>query len=272
EEASVESGSGDSRSNRLVEEASISVPVNQVSITTTAHSTSVFDSSSVPLQYQLKAENGQGSFWHLFHFSPNCFRLVYRVLHIGDLQNSDQQSQAHVVSGQSVAQAIITHSTNPFGGTTTTSSSGNDGPFYVMMAPTPEIITPSTTGSRRKLSSGEGNRTLRDEKRRATHNEVERRRRDKINNWIMKLAKIVPDCSQDHTKQGQSKGGILAKACEYITDLTNENSRLHEVIKENEILNNELDSLRQQLLDMKTECRRLRVILQKHGISIDENT
>lgn len=43
----------------------------------------------------------------------------------------------------------------------------------------------------------------RDEKRRATHNEVERRRRDKINSWIMKLSKLVPDCNSDQTKQGQ---------------------------------------------------------------------
>ena len=49
----------------------------------------------------------------------------------------------------------------------------------------------------------EGQRTPRDEKRRATHNEVERRRRDKINNWIDKLAKMLPECDQDHTKQGQ---------------------------------------------------------------------
>ena len=48
-----------------------------------------------------------------------------------------------------------------------------------------------------------GNRIARDEKRRATHNEVERRRRDKINNWIIKLSKVVPDCQQDHTKQVQ---------------------------------------------------------------------
>jgi upstream stimulatory factor len=43
----------------------------------------------------------------------------------------------------------------------------------------------------------------RDERRRATHNEVERRRRDKINNWIMKLGKIIPDCGPDQAKQGQ---------------------------------------------------------------------
>ena len=31
---------------------------------------------------------------------------------------------------------------------------------------------------------------------------VERRRRDKINNWIVQLSKLVPDCANDH-KQGQ---------------------------------------------------------------------
>lgn len=40
----------------------------------------------------------------------------------------------------------------------------------------------------------------RDDRRRATHNEVERRRRDKINNWIMKLSKIVPECQSDNSK------------------------------------------------------------------------
>jgi len=39
--------------------------------------------------------------------------------------------------------------------------------------------------------------------RRQQHNEVERRRRDKINTWINKISKVVPDCSDDHTKQGQ---------------------------------------------------------------------
>ncbi|RWS23393.1 upstream stimulatory factor 2-like protein [Leptotrombidium deliense] len=252
EQASIESNSGDSRGR--IDDAPLSVPATQVSITTAAHS-SVFDASSVPLQYQLKAENGQ----------------VYRVLHIGDIQNNEQQSQTHVVGSQGVAQAIITHAANPFGGTTTTSSSSGDGPFYVMMAPTQEIITPTTTSSRRKITTAEGSRLVRDEKRRATHNEVERRRRDKINNWIMKLAKIVPDCSQDHTKQGQSKGGILAKACEYITDLVNDNSRLHELIKDLESQSNELDSTRQQLMDLKSENRRLRLLLQRHGIP-EENT
>ena len=32
---------------------------------------------------------------------------------------------------------------------------------------------------------------------------VERRRRDKINNWIVTLSKLVPDCTTEHTKGGQ---------------------------------------------------------------------
>jgi len=44
---------------------------------------------------------------------------------------------------------------------------------------------------------------VRDEKKRATHNEVERRRRDKINGWINKLAKIVPSCNDERGKIGQ---------------------------------------------------------------------
>ena len=78
--------------------------------------------------------------------------------------------------------------------------------------------------------------------RRATHNEVERRRRDNINNWIMKLSKLIPDCngsdnSMSNTgagKQSQSKGGILAKACEYLAEMRNTNQRLVESIKQAE--------------------------------------
>lgn len=36
---------------------------------------------------------------------------------------------------------------------------------------------------------------------------VERRRRDKINNWIVQLSKIIPDCSMESTKSGQVRGG-----------------------------------------------------------------
>lgn len=65
------------------------------------------------------------------------------------------------------------------------------------------------------------------------HNEIERKRRDKINNWIIKLSKIVPECQDDSTKQSQSKGVILNKACEYITGLKRSNTKLCNANEEN---------------------------------------
>lgn len=129
------------------------------------------------------------------------------------------------------------------------------GQFYVMMssqdvlAGSPRSIAPR---SHQYTSKVDGTRTVRDERRRATHNEVERRRRDKINNWIVKLSKIVPDCSQDHTKQGQlsamvsqSKGGILSKTCDYIQELRTNNIRMAESLKDTEQIVAEAETLRQ---------------------------
>lgn len=57
------------------------------------------------------------------------------------------------------------------------------------------------------------------------------RRRDKINHWIMKLGSIIPadgtslevggekDRISVAAVEGQSKGGILSKACEYVQTL-----------------------------------------------------
>ncbi|XP_048450188.1 upstream stimulatory factor 1-like, partial [Rhincodon typus] len=93
----------------------------------------------------------------------------------------------------------------------------------------------------------ENPRVARDDKRRAQHNEVERRRRDKINNWIVQLSKIIPDCSVDSSKTGQSKGGILSKACDYIQELRQGNVRLLEELKELEQLQVDNELLRQQV-------------------------
>lgn len=111
----------------------------------------------------------------------------------------------------------------------------------------------------------------RDEKRRATHNEVERRRRDKINNWITKLSKIVPDTSSSDMKgnghyDGQSKGGILAKACEYITELRDCKQNLDICLKENKQLNQNLELLQQKNLALERENLALQETLKRHGI------
>lgn len=110
---------------------------------------------------------------------------------------------------------------------------------------------------------------------------VERRRRDKINNWIVQLSKIIPDCNADNSKTGavsahsapmarpiteattglgieppntnhphprpQSKGGILSKACDYIRELRQTNQRMQETFKEAERLQMDNELLRQQV-------------------------
>lgn len=103
----------------------------------------------------------------------------------------------------------------------------------------PTTIAPKapTTTARSATISNNGASTVkgkkRDERRRVTHNEVERRRRDKINHWIEKLGQLIPvdgepiGCvplerpniaAADSTA---SKGGILSKACNYVTALHN---------------------------------------------------
>ncbi|XP_011607638.1 upstream stimulatory factor 2 isoform X3 [Takifugu rubripes] len=145
------------------------------------------------------------------------------------------------------------------------------GQFYVMMNPevlqtaSPRTIAPRTHTYTAKV---EGSRAPRDERRRAQHNEVERRRRDKINNWIVTLSKIIPDCSVD-SRTGASKGGILSKACDYIRELRQNNQQLQESYKEVERVEMDNELLRQQIEELKNDNALLRAQLQQHGIELN---
>ncbi|XP_010865359.1 upstream stimulatory factor 2 isoform X7 [Esox lucius] len=159
------------------------------------------------------------------------------------------------------------------------------GQFYVMMsspdmlqAGTPRTIAPRTHNYTTKI---DGPRAPRDERRRAQHNEVERRRRDKINNWIVTLSKIIPDCNIDSTKTGaksyavsslQSKGGILSKACDYIRELRQNNQRLQDSFKEVVRVQADNELLKQQIEELKNDNALLRAQLQQHGIEINGDT
>ncbi|XP_071391762.1 upstream stimulatory factor 2 isoform X6 [Centroberyx affinis] len=147
------------------------------------------------------------------------------------------------------------------------------GQFYVMMSPpdvlqttTPRTIAPRTHTYTAKM---DGPRAPRDERRRAQHNEVERRRRDKINNWIVTLSKIIPDCNIDSSKTGASKGGILSKACDYIRELRQSNQRLQESYKEVERVQVDNELLRQQIEELKNDNALLRAQLQQHGVEVN---
>lgn len=236
-------------------------------------------------------------------------QVTYRVVQVSQAAGDGEaiMTTASLPPGTQVAQAVIQ---SPFGtgaGSPRTdgmetrfayvSAGGGDGDtasatavltnqvtpaqFYVMMSPQDVLQSQRNIAPRANhYSSGKGEnpRAARDDRRRATHNEVERRRRDKINNWIVNLSKLVPDSMPDHIKQGpagnaatsaQSKGGILAKACDYITDLRSANAKLSEGLKDAEraILDNEV--LRQQLEDLKQENVLLRAQLQQHGLLPD---
>ncbi|XP_028317517.1 upstream stimulatory factor 2 isoform X2 [Gouania willdenowi] len=161
------------------------------------------------------------------------------------------------------------------------------GQFYVMMSPpevlqtaTPRSIAPRSHSYTQDLGESEmlqhggsnwkvdGPRAPRDERRRAQHNEVERRRRDKINNWIVTLSKIIPDCSVD-SRTGASKGGILSKACDYIRELRQSNQRLQDSYKEVERVKMDNELLRQQIEELKNDNALLRAQLQQHGVEIN---
>ncbi|XP_052473861.1 upstream stimulatory factor 2 [Carassius gibelio] len=144
------------------------------------------------------------------------------------------------------------------------------GQFYVMMNPSDvlhsasqQTIAPRTHLYTVKMDSPL--RAPRDERRRAQHNEVERRRRDKINNWIVTLSKIIPDCGMDGTKTGASKGGILSKACDYIGELKQHNQQLQERLRGVERVQMDNELLRRQLEELKSENGLLQAQLEHLG-------
>ncbi|XP_045694283.1 upstream stimulatory factor 1 isoform X3 [Phyllostomus hastatus] len=169
----------------------------------------------------------------------------------------------------STAAVVTTQGSEALLGQATPPSTGQ---FFVMMSPQ-EVLQ---GGSQRSIAprthpyspKSEAPRTTRDEKRRAQHNEVERRRRDKINNWIVQLSKIIPDCSMESTKSGQSKGGILSKACDYIQELRQSNHRLSEELQGLDQLQLDNDVLRQQVEDLKNKNLLLRAQLRHHGVEV----
>ncbi|KAH0631392.1 hypothetical protein JD844_005693 [Phrynosoma platyrhinos] len=228
------------------------------------------------IQYQFRTENNGG-------------QVTYRVVQVTDSHLDGQTDATGAVSVVSTAaftsgQQAVAQVGDQIGGKDACKCvkelhiaiADVKGQFYVMMTP-PDVLP---TGTQRTIAPRthpyspkmDGTRTPRDERRRAQHNEVERRRRDKINNWIVQLSKIIPDCNTDNSKTGASKGGILSKACDYIRELRQTNQRMQETFKEAESLQMDNDLLRQQIEELKNENALLRAQLQQHGIEIVGDT
>ncbi|XP_051534856.1 upstream stimulatory factor 1 isoform X3 [Myxocyprinus asiaticus] len=275
----------------VIEEGAVATAEDPSAITT-IQSASTF-SSEQPIKYLFKTEGAGG-------------QVTYRVIQVSDGQleaHTDGATAVSVVTGfptatQPVTQTVFSHSESLEGdgtethytyypatisdattGTMVTGVQASDallsqnapaGQLYVMMSPQ-EVLTGANQRSiaprtQPYNAKSEGPRTSRDEKRRAQHNEVERRRRDKINNWIVQLSKTIPDCTMDSTKAGQSKGGILSKACDYIQELRQSNSRLGDELNNIERLRMDNQLLRQEVEDWKSKNQILRNQLRQHGI------
>ncbi|XP_071193624.1 upstream stimulatory factor 1-like isoform X14 [Salvelinus alpinus] len=210
----------------IIDEGAVATADDPTAITT-IQSAATF-SSDQPIKYLFKTEGGGLPVGELY---PPSGQVTYRVIQVSDGQvdgQTDGASAVSVVTGfpattQTVTQAVFsqpeglegeaseTHYYYPVTDATQTTMVENvqapetlltqstpTGQLYVMMSP--QDVLGGTNQSK-----SEPPRTSRDDKRRAQHNEVERRRRDKINNWIVQLSKTIPDCTLDATKNGQRR-------------------------------------------------------------------
>lgn len=164
---------------------------------------------------------------------------------------------------------------------TTVLASPLNGQFYVIGNPTevvsgsrtiaPRILLDATSqGSTLLTTNTSGTANPRQERRKATHNEVERRRRDNINAWIMKLGRLIPIDEEAGPPKNNvlSKGGILARACDYVVELRDANRELSAKVCRGEVVELENERLHHQLEELKQENMLLREqldILNKPG-------
>ncbi|XP_045773766.1 upstream stimulatory factor 2 isoform X2 [Maniola jurtina] len=141
----------------------------------------------------------------------------------------------------------------------------SSGEFYVISNPVQVFGTtaPQKKVIRRPPQIEKTITKKRDDKRRATHNEVERRRRDKINSWIGKLAALIPHSG---LPDSASKGGILAKACDHITELTEKQKKLEKLEVDNDKLVLEILRLNKELTELRNENTSMRLQLADNCI------
>jgi upstream stimulatory factor len=215
------------------------------------------------------------AFDHNSHFElqTDDSALTYRMLQV----IQDDEGQSHIVEGSAINAVSMPLSESATPGTLASGSSakvyaqssgGKPGQYFVMMSP--NELTQSSgsqrmgrTGAEIKMS--QTSLVIRDDRRKATHKEVERRRRDKINTWISQLAQLVPDCTGD-VKLTESKCAVLSKACDYITSLQNANDSLAISFDEVTVTTADITELRRQYNQLQAENRLLWTELHNNGI------
>lgn len=203
--------------------------------------------------------------YHLYAINRGDNTVAYKVMQVSN--NQRENNEVSIATPVNNTVQVLASSLN---GQFYVLSNGND----VVTSESARAVTPRVTklqidGSQNIIT----NVKKRDERRRVTHNEVERRRRDKINNWITKLGKLLAECDQDVNKEEdakanfepQSKGGILARACEYITELREAQEKLSQSMDENAQLIEEAKTLRQVVSQLRDENSKLKVQISKQG-------
>ena len=104
------------------------------------------------------------------------------------------------------------------------------------------------------------------QRRRESHKHTEQRRRDKINDLIIHLSKILPDCDKN-----LSKGVILAKACDYIAELRTTNAQLTVDIEQPHVHNAQLTDSIEQLQEHNAQLSANMQQLHAHNAQLIEN-
>lgn len=151
--------------------------------------------------------------------------------------------------------------------------SGSSG-HYGLPFPDGNDMTPSTASqlqAAREVTLGMNKPTVGTKEwhtqRKHNHKEVERRRRETINEGINEIAKIVPGCEKN-------KGSILQRAVSYITELTtkerswnNERATIDVAIKELSERNNKMEASADRAW---AECHKWQKRCREAGLPFDD--
>lgn len=185
--------------------------------------------------------------------------------HVVSTSSLQQNTFAAVVSTAAVPQIVTAAATNgvvdkDFSSVQNTTKPIPASMFAYRFASPTSNQTPYYVSSDIVLSGGMAQQT----RRRIVHNEVERRRKDKINKWIWKLAQVVPQCQWGK----QSKNIVLEKTVEYISQVNDQLKELSDLQQREQKLAQEVQHLKTRLGNVTKENKAFKDLLKKNNISI----
>ncbi|KER20436.1 hypothetical protein T265_11018 [Opisthorchis viverrini] len=137
----------------------------------------------------------------------------------GNPPNADAGINTHFLPSPNLSR--VNSSFNPNGLSVSTSGPGSKVVDECRRNMAGNLLSTSTNGRNDQSSAAyleHLNPESKDIRRRVSHNEVERRRRDRINTWISELYKLLPPDEQAKS-QYQSKGIVLKRVCEYFQNV-----------------------------------------------------